>query len=120
MAKNKFGIPQDVLSRIRLRDSACVYCGKKLIYPYVAKNCADCATIEHLNLDGPFYWPKLHAKDIVFCCGSCNSSRGVKRLADWFATPYCRDRNINAKTVAAPVRSYLQRQKNRNSLQRAV
>jgi hypothetical protein len=120
MAKNKFGIPQDVLSRIRLRDSACVYCARQLIYPYVAQKSAECATIEHLNFDGPFYWPELQEKDIVFCCGSCNSSRGVKKLTDWFATPYCRDRNINAKTVAAIVRSYLRRQKNRKSPRGAV
>ena len=113
MAKNRFGIPENVLSQIRLRDSACVYCGKKLIYPYIAKNSRDCATIEHLNFNGPFYWPKLKANDIAFCCGSCNSSRGVKKLTDWFATRYCIDKNINAKSVAAPVRSYLQRQKNR-------
>jgi hypothetical protein len=35
----------------------------------------------------------------------------VRPLADWFATSYCIDRNINAKTVAAPVRNYLHRQK---------
>jgi hypothetical protein len=121
MAKNKFGIPENVLSQMRSRDKDCVYCRKIMIYPFARKEQRDCATIEHLNFDGPFYWrERLQADDIVLCCGSCNSSRGVKKLADWFATRYCRDRNINAKTVAAPVRSYLRRQKNRNSLRRAV
>jgi hypothetical protein len=107
MAKNKFGIPGNVLSQIKARDKACVYCRKAMVYPYVAKNSADCATIEHLNFDGPFYWrDRLRAHDVVLCCGSCNSSRGKKKLTDWFATAYCIDKNINAKTVAAPVRSY--------------
>jgi hypothetical protein len=117
MATNKFGIPENVLSRIRDRDKACVYCRKAMVSPYVAKNSADCATIEHLNCDGPFYWwEELREKDIALCCGSCNSSRGKKNFTDWFATPYCINRNINAKTVTAPVMSYLRRQKSRNSL----
>ncbi len=121
MAKNKFGIPESVLSQMRVRDKACVYCRKAMVYPYVAENCGACATIEHLNFDGPFYWREgLRADDIVLCCGSCNSSRGKKKLTDWFATPYCSHKNINAKTVAAPVRSYLRRQKDQNSLRRAV
>jgi hypothetical protein len=111
MAKNKFRIPENVLSEIRARDKACVYCRKTMIYPYLSKSSADCATIEHLNFDGPFYWSDgLQAHDIVICCGTCNSSRGAKKLTDWFKTQYCIDRNISADTVAAPVRSYLQRQ----------
>jgi len=110
MAKNKFGIPESTLSKIRERDKSCVYCRKAMVFPYVAKNSAYCATIEHLNFDGPFYWrEQLRADDIVLCCGSCNSSRGKKHLTDWFATVYFIKKNINAETVAAPVRSYLRR-----------
>ena len=115
MVNNSFGIPDDVLSQIKLRDAACVYCGEELIYPWVSTNRRRCATIEHLNWDGPFYWRDgLQASDIVMCCGSCNSSRGVKTLTEWFGTMYCIDRNINERTVAAPVRSYLRRYKARN------
>jgi hypothetical protein len=111
MAKNNFGIPENVLSEIRARDKSCVYCHKAMIYPYIAQNCADCATIEHLNFDGPFHWSDgLQAHDIVICCGSCNSSRGAKQLSDWFKMQYCIDRNIDANSVATPVRSYLQGQ----------
>lgn len=114
MAKNGFGIPENLLSEIRARDKACVYCHKTMIYPYLARNSSDCATIEHLNFDGPFYWRDgLRAHDIVICCGSCNSSRGAMKLEDWFKTRYCINKNINANTVAAPVRSYLQRQQQR-------
>lgn len=112
MAKNRFRIPDNVLSEIRARDQTCVYCHKTMVYPYLAQKRSDCATIEHLNFDGPFYWGEagFDAQDIVICCGSCNSSRGVKRLADWFQTRYCIERNINFDTVADPVKSYLQRQ----------
>ena len=66
MANNKFGIPEIVLSEIRERDNSCVYCHKIMIYPYVAKNCKDCATIEHLNYDDPFTWGDgLQAYDLV-------------------------------------------------------
>ena len=112
MPKNKFGIPEDVLSSIRKRDKFCVYCHKEMLYPYDPKNPSDSATIEHLNWDGPFYWSGgLQADDIVICCGACNSSRGQKTLNAWFEMRYCLDKNIRVNTIAAPVRSYLQRQK---------
>ncbi len=87
-----------------------------MIYPYVAQKRVDCATIEHLNFDGPFYWDEegFNAEDIVICCGSCNSSRGAKRLAAWFQTRYCIEQNINVDTVAAPVKSYLRRQQEKD------
>lgn len=108
MSRNKFGIPEDVLSRIRSRDQTCVYCGREMLHPYATKTASYCATIEHLNRFGPFYWRDgLQEEHLALCCGSCNSSRGVKRLLDWFATPYCVERNINSDTVAAPVKEYL-------------
>lgn len=76
--------------------------------PCTGTNRRDWATIEHLNFAGPFYWKDgLQAEEIVICCGSCNSSRGVKKLPDWFSSPYCIERNITAATVAAPVKKYL-------------
>jgi len=79
-------------------------------YPGVRGCPKDKATIEHLNFDGPLYWGGgLDADDIVICCGSCNSSRGTKALEVWFRSTYCIARNINAETVAAPVKAYLKR-----------
>jgi hypothetical protein len=61
----------------------------------------DKATIEHLNRKGPFYWNDgLKAEDLVICCQSCKSSRGTKRLSDWFKSDYCVERRINSVTVA--------------------
>src|SRR5262249_28272666 len=69
---------------------------------------SDKATIEHLNRKGPFYWcDGLLEEDLVLSCGSCNSSRGTKRLAEWFESPYCVDNGITASTVADAVQQYL-------------
>jgi hypothetical protein len=68
------------------------------------------ATIEHLNEKPPFYWQEgLREDGLAICCGSCNSSRGNKRLRDWFRSPYCMDRPkpIDGSTVAEAVRKYL-------------
>ncbi|MFH1376262.1 MAG: hypothetical protein ABIH25_01370 [Candidatus Woesearchaeota archaeon] len=107
---NNFGIPDQELLKIRARDKKCVYCHKTMIDPYTRDNQKDSATIEHLKFDGPFYWKDgMKIQDITICCGSCNSSRGIKKLSDWFRTKYCITKNINEKTVAAPVKEYLKR-----------
>lgn len=109
---NKFGIPDDELVKIRERDKNCVYCHKEMIYPCTGNKQRDWATIEHLNFAGPFYLKDgLRLSDIVICCGSCNSSRGIKSLPDWFKTQYCLERGINEAGVAEPVREYLRRVK---------
>lgn len=43
---NKLEIPEEVEMRIRQRDKLCVYCGKKMIYPYDSNRRQDSATIE--------------------------------------------------------------------------
>jgi len=112
---NKFGIPEDELQKLHARDKKCAYCHKEMIFPFISNKQRDCATIEHLNFDGPFYWNKgLKIQDIVICCGGCNSSRGKKELNDWFGSKYCLERNINENTVSAPVKDYLNRKKIRN------
>src|SRR5262249_3053870 len=58
----------------------------------------------------PFQWlDGLEEQDLVICCGSCNSSRGVKTHTEWFASSYCERRGIAANTVAEEVQRYLVR-----------
>ncbi|MDO8408400.1 MAG: hypothetical protein Q7S95_04235, partial [bacterium] len=110
---NKFGIPEEVEQRIRIRDKLCVYCHKRMIYPCVGDKQRDWATIEHFREVGPFYWwDGLREEGLGICCGSCNSSRGRKKLKDWFKTPYCVENKINEKTVAKPVKEYTRRLEN--------
>jgi 5-methylcytosine-specific restriction endonuclease McrA len=105
---NSYGIPESELEKIRARDKKCVYCGKQMIDPYDPKNHADSATIEHLSPIRPFYWHEgMKIDNIVICCGACNSSRSSMRILHWFKTGYCKNHNINEKTVARPVKEYL-------------
>ncbi|MFZ3333724.1 MAG: hypothetical protein WA197_24005 [Candidatus Acidiferrales bacterium] len=69
---------------------------------------ADEATIEHLSFAGPFYVRDgLRREDLVICCRGCNSSRGERRLLDWFKLDYSVSHNINDGSVAEPVTRYL-------------
>lgn len=105
---NRWGIPEDVLSRLNRDFKTCAYCrGKMKAYCGVIGCPGDKATIEHLNRGGPFYWPELNEEHLVIACSRCNASRGCKRLADWFASSYCHERGIRVKTVAARVKKYL-------------
>ncbi len=108
---NRFGIPIDIENEIRERDTDCVYCRRQMkSYHQVKGTRGDQATIEHFNLDGPFYWSHgLEKEDLAICCRGCNSSRGMKKLLEWFETPYCVERNINENTVANPVKKYIRR-----------
>ena len=91
------------LDKIRARDTTCVYCHKEMIKPNNNGSRKDWATIEHLNHLSPWN----NSSTVVICCGSCNSSRGNKKLLDWFKTSYCKKRNINENTVAKPVKEYI-------------
>ena len=64
----------------------------------------DWFTIEHLNYLPPWNNPET----VTICCWSCNSSRGNKKIRDWFKSSYCISKNINEKTVAKPVQEYIQ------------
>jgi len=107
--KNKYGLSEDKLNEIRVRDKVCVYCHKKMIEPNNNGSRKDWATIEHLNhlppWDNPF--------TVAICCGSCNSSRGNKKLLDWFEILYCIEKNINYNTVAQPVKDYIENHENK-------
>lgn len=107
MAKNKYNLPEEGLTRIRKRDKRCVYCRKRMIYPWNAKNRSNSATIEHLNHLPP--WNNIET--VAYCCGSCNSSRGKKTLNDWFKSNYCIAKGINEDTVAEPVKEYMRKLK---------
>jgi hypothetical protein len=84
-------------------DQYSVYCHKTFFNPSKHIWRGDWATIEHLNHLPPWN----NSNTVAICCGSCNSSRGVKRISDWFKTKYCIDKNINEKTVARTVQEYL-------------
>ena len=109
---NSYGIPPEIEKKIRDDDKKCVYCQKEMKkFSKVGKR-SDMATVEHFREKGPFYWKEgLKEEDIGICCCSCNSSRGILKLSDWFGKPYCADRAkpINENTVSKKVRYFILR-----------
>lgn len=105
----KYGISKYEFQDL-LTDKKCGYCQIEMIYPYDRKNRNRSLTIEHLNFDGPFYVRNgLRIEDIILCCGKCNSSRGKKKIKDWFNSNYCINLNIKSETVSDIVKNYLKR-----------
>ena len=100
---NRWGIPKELERKIRKRDKFCVYCHTKLKeHLHVGGVPRNKATWEHINnndLRSP--------ANIVRCCGSCNASKGAKRLSKWFDSEYCKRKGINKKTVAVAVKYWL-------------
>ncbi len=101
--KNNYGLPGDALDLIFKRDEVCVYCKKNMADHHANNPRADWYTIEHLNYLPPWSNPAT----VVMCCWGCNSSRGNKKLEDWFMTDYCLTRNIALNTVTETVREYI-------------
>ena len=98
--KNRYGIPEIDLSRIRKRDTHCVYCRRFIPDRRGNPEIKVYATIEHL------YPPGNDPTWVCLCCNSCNASHRMP-LAEWFKTEYCLTRNINEKTVASHIKRFL-------------
>jgi hypothetical protein len=100
----KYGIPDLIVRHAAWRDKSCVYC--KLRFRVGTRSRKNLASWEHMDaysVKHPKVW------NIVLCCGSCNSSRGPKGLAEWFDSAYCRKKNISRQTVAIVIQRYLKR-----------
>lgn len=101
---NNWNIPGWLETKVKDRDIDCVYCNVKMKeYPRAKGTPGDKATFEHIDNDGP-----PSEANIAMCCASCNSSKGVKKILDWFDSPYCKERNIGRKTVADVIRIYIE------------
>ena len=83
--KNKYGLPEEKLKKIRQRDKYCVYCHKFMVDPNSGGSRKYWSTIEHLNHLPP--WD--NHETVAICCASCNSSRSNKPLKKWFKSFYC-------------------------------
>ena len=103
--KNKYGLSEEKLDEIFKRDSKCVYCKKDMKAHTSNYKRVDWYSIEHLN----FLPPWNNHETVVICCWSCNSSRGNKKIRDWFASRYCIEKGINYKTVSSVVQIYIDR-----------
>lgn len=100
---NNWNIPDWLEVKVKDRDKKCVYCDVTMkIYARTKGTPGDKATFEHIDNDGP-----PSEANIAMCCASCNSSKGVKKLLDWFDSSYCKERNIGKDTVADIIRKYV-------------
>ncbi|MBY0538409.1 HNH endonuclease [Patescibacteria group bacterium] len=105
----KWGVPEGVLRQIVVRDRVCVYCSRKMkLHLTSAGTPGDKKTIEHFANDVMFE-DEQKVEDVGICCGSCNSSKGGKKLSEWLKSSYCIERKINKSTVAQPVKEFIKK-----------
>lgn len=100
---NRWGIPKEVEEIAKSRDTKCVYCG--ITFNHEIKSYKTRATWEHIINDVRINGPE----NISLCCGSCNASKGNKKLEDWLNGKYCSLKGINKKNVAPVVKENLQK-----------
>jgi 5-methylcytosine-specific restriction endonuclease McrA len=98
---NRWKIPSDMERTVRERDLSCVYCRVVFTRPPASRRQAP--SWEHIINDASI----VTLENIALCCCSCNASKGSKLLGDWLNSPYCKSKNITAKTVARVVRQSL-------------
>jgi 5-methylcytosine-specific restriction endonuclease McrA len=96
---------EDWLERkVRRRDKSCVYC--RLKFGPTKRSRRNQATWEHIDNDD---LRPSNEENIALCCGSCNASKGTKKLLEWFESAYCKKKNINRNTVAPVVQRYVEK-----------
>lgn len=101
---NRWGIPKNVEELVKKRDLNCVYCG--IFFTNSVPNHKTRPTWEHIIND-----IRINGSDnIALCCGSCNASKGTKKLIDWLNSKYCMAKGITKENVAIVVKEYLNRQ----------
>ena len=100
---NRWGIPKEVEEIVLKRDNTCVYCGISFID--FDQNKKTKKTWEHIIND-----IKINSADnIALCCGSCNASKGNKKLVKWLNSKYCLTKKINSESVSIVVKRHLEK-----------
>ena len=89
---------------MRERDTDCVYCREPMIkLVTLGASQKAVATWVHIVNDARI----VTRENIALCCAGCNSSKGVKPLALWLESRYCKRRGITRDTVATIVKAAL-------------
>jgi hypothetical protein len=102
---NIWGIPDWLEKEVKARDKACVYCGIQMIEKMPPKGPRkNVATWEHIINDANI----VTRENIARCCVTCNASKGVKNLADWMQSSYCKKHRIDKDSVSEVVKQALQ------------
>jgi 5-methylcytosine-specific restriction endonuclease McrA len=102
---NRWGIPKEVEEQVKKRDLNCVYCG--ISFGKTSYNHKTRPTWEHIINDIQING----SENVALCCGSCNASKGRKKLQDWLNSKYCTGKGITIKSVAHVVKDFLENNK---------
>jgi hypothetical protein len=98
---NRWNIPDLLEQEIILRDRSCVYCG--VVFGAPDNRVRNRPSWEHIVNDARI----ITRENVALCCRSCNSSKGVRPLAVWLDSPYCKQRGISGDTIAEVVKKAL-------------
>jgi len=99
---NRWGIPNEIEFIVLNRDLNCVYCG--ILFTDWDQDKKTRKTWEHIIND-----IRINGADnIALCCGSCNASKGNRKLEQWLESKYCLTKNINRESVASVVKKHLE------------
>jgi len=102
---NRWNIPKDVEEYVKKRDLSCIYCGIEFTSLNISFKSRP--TWEHIIND-----IRINGiENIALCCGSCNASKGAKKLEDWLKSNYCNTKEITNNTVASVVKKYIENNK---------
>lgn len=105
---NRWGIAAEPEAKVRKRDKRCVYCRAVMKGSALATGGRkSTATWEHIDNNVR----NRSENNVVRRCGSCNSSKGVRKLTEWLDSEYCRQEKIDHRTVALVVRKWLREQR---------
>jgi len=98
---NRWGIPKEIEVIVLNRDKNCVYCRNS----FNNSNRRTRRTWEHILND-----IRINGEEnIALCCGSCNASKGNKKLEDWLSSKYCETKKIKKETVSEVVKKHLEK-----------
>lgn len=98
---NRWGIPKEIEIIVLNRDRSCVYCGTP--FNDSDNNRKTRRTWEHIIND-----IRINGyENIALCCGSCNASKGNKKLGEWLGSKYCEAKGITKDSVALVVKTHL-------------
>jgi 5-methylcytosine-specific restriction endonuclease McrA len=94
---NRWNKPGWLETEVRARDKTCIYCGVRMLDKMPRRGPRKAvATWEHIINDASI----VTRENVARCCAACNSSKGTKKLAEWFESPYCKQHGINKTSVA--------------------
>jgi len=106
---NRWGIPKDIEKRVREQGRLCAYCKYRMMEHSPSGHYRKTvATWEHIN-NAKWNDRRIMDLNVVRCCASCNSSKGTKRLLEWFESSFCKSPGITESTVRKPVKDFLRK-----------